>query len=89
MIQRAHRRLKKGLKALGTDDWLTGLPVVLLRLRAKPKNDSRISCAKMTFTRSLNPTGKFCNSQTTEIQNEPEYVQKLRQAIRKVSPKQV
>ena len=89
MIERIHRRLKEGFKALGSSDWLAGLPMVLLGLRAAPKDDNGISCAEMAFGRSLILPGEFCNSQTTEIRNESEYVQKLRQAIRRISPKQV
>jgi len=50
MVERAHRRLKEGLKARPTaGDWLSHLPWVLLGMRSTPRSDSGISPAELTF----------------------------------------
>ena len=86
MIERVHRRLKEALKALGDRDWLAGLPMILLGLRAAPREESGVSCAEMTFGRTLILPGEFCDAQSSEIDDTSQYVQQLRQSIRKISP---
>ena len=50
MVERSHRQLKDGLRAFtASADWPSHLPLVLLGLRADPKEDSSISSAELLY----------------------------------------
>jgi len=50
MVERAHRRLKEGLKArLTGGDWLSHLSWVLPGMRSTPRSDSGVSPAELAF----------------------------------------
>ena len=50
LVERLHRRLKDALKSrLAGPDWYQHLPLVLLGLRAAPRDDSGVSAAELTF----------------------------------------
>jgi len=62
MIERVHRQLKDALRARGAGlDWPSHLPLVLLGLRAAPKEVSGFSSAEAVFGQPLTLPGELKN----------------------------
>lgn len=83
-VERMHRRLKDALKCRG-GDWVNVLPAVLLGMRSSPRDDSGISCAEMTFGKTLRLPGEIFTSAQITPSNHI-YVTELREAFRKIRP---
>ena len=82
-VERFHRHLKSALKAFGSD-WTRHLPTVLYGIRSTPCDDSGVSRAEVTFGKSLRLPGEFF--QPGESVNTTEYIAKLRDAFRRITP---
>ena len=62
IIERHHRHLKTALKArLDNENWVDELPIVLLGIRAAPKEDIGCSAAELVYGTTL-PNGYLANS---------------------------
>ena len=60
MIERFHRSLKSSLRArLAGSEWVNHLPLVMLGLRASPKDNSGFSPAKAVYSSVLSLPDEF------------------------------
>lgn len=84
LLERCHRRLKEALKAHGKN-WVRNLPTVLLGLRASPRDQSGISCAELTFGRTLKLPGEFYQ-QSRGVSDSTTFVRQLRDSLGKIRP---
>ena len=63
MIERFHRYLKSALHSrLAGSDWFLHLPLVLLRLRKVPQDDTGLSVSKAVYGSPLTIPGEFLGS---------------------------
>jgi hypothetical protein len=67
LIERFHRQLKDALRArTATADWDLHLPLVLLGLRAAPKEDENVSAAELAFGTRLTLPGELLGAPLAE-----------------------
>lgn len=60
MVERFHRQMKASLKArLNTERWIDELPVVMLGIRAAPKEDIGCSPAELVYGTNIQVPGEF------------------------------
>ena len=60
MVERFHRSLKSSLRArLANSDWISHLPMVLLGLRATPKDDTGLSVSEAVYGAPLTLPGEL------------------------------
>jgi len=60
MVERFHRSLKASLRArLSNSDWISHLPMVLLGLRATPKDDTGLSVSEAVYGSPLSLPGEL------------------------------
>ncbi len=60
MVERFHRSLKASLRArLANSDWISHLPMVLLGLRATPKDDTGLSVSEAVYGAPLSLPGEL------------------------------
>jgi hypothetical protein len=60
MVERFHRSLKASLRArLSNSDWISHLPIVLLGLRATPKDDTGLSVSEAVYGSPLSLPGEL------------------------------
>jgi transposase InsO family protein len=60
MVERFHRSLKSSLRArLAGSDWFSHLPLVLLGLRATPKDDTGLSVSEAVYSSPLTLPGEL------------------------------
>ena len=79
MIERFHRSLKGALRArLASSDWVSHLPLVMLGLRAAPKDDSGFSPAEAVYGSTLSLPGEFIEH--TELPPEV-FLRKIERAV--------
>lgn len=78
-VERIHRTLKQALKCQG-EDWIRKLPIVLLGMRAAPRENG-VSSAELVFAEKLKLPGEFFTSSEEET-DKTEYVKKIRNAFR-------
>jgi len=63
MIERFHRSLKSSLRArTSSSDWISHLPLVLLGLRAVPKEDTGFSVSEAVYGSPLTIPGEFLDT---------------------------
>lgn len=84
MVERFHRRLKEVLRIHGTN-WTQFSTIVLLKIRASPKEKSKLSTAELVFVRILLLPVEFYQPSQTII-NEDKFVKELCQSIKEISP---
>ena len=60
LVERFHRHLKGGLKArLVGDHWVDNLPIVLLEIRASPKEGLSCTSAELVYVTTIRLPGHF------------------------------
>ena len=83
MIERFHRSLKCALRArMSGSDWSSHLPLVMLGLRAAPKDDSSFSPAEAVYGSNLSLPGEFIKH--TEFPPEV-FLRKIERAVSRFS----
>jgi len=79
IIERFHRSLKSSLRArLAGSDWLSHLPLVLLGLRATPKEDTGFSVSEAVFGSALTLPGEMLD--VPELHSDS-YLRKIERAV--------
>ncbi len=84
LIERFHRRLKE-LLMIYSHNWFCYLPAIRLGLRSVPRDDSGVSCSKMTFGQKLRLPGELYQS-TAEPTDNSQFVKHLREILRELRP---
>ncbi len=85
-IERWHRALKAAIMAYKTDRWTQILPFILLGLRSAINSDCGVSPAQLTYGKELRLPGEFFASDVSEkreIEDAPDFVRRLGEAMRK------
>lgn len=88
MVERFHRHLKSALKACeDTTHWISRLPLILLGIRVAYKDALNGSPAEMVYGESLRlPSEAFIPSDPKTIEDLPDFIQKLKEAFRRIDP---
>lgn len=86
IIERFHRHLKASLKCRLVDgNWIDHLPVVMLGIRAMPREDIGCSPAELVYGTTIQLPGEFLESETSDTRA-PEFIQRLRTVMESLRP---
>jgi transposase InsO family protein len=84
-VERWHRVLKSSIMAHAKTSWYSTLPWILLGLRTAINDDDDVSPAHLLYGTELRLPGDFFDDSNTTITDQPDYVQNLREQIRKIT----
>lgn len=86
LVERWHRTLKTAITCRENSiHWSEEIPLVLLGLRSTYKDDIKGTPSEMLYGQTLQIPGQFFNTQE-EITDSPEFIQKFKNAIKKIKP---
>lgn len=86
VIERFHRQLKASLKSRLIDlNWIDQLPIVMLGLRAMPKEDLGCSPAELVYGTNLRLPGEFFEPSSLDSPT-PAFIQRLRTSMQALQP---
>lgn len=88
LIERWHRTLKASIMCTNSKNWVDELPIILLGLRSTYKPDIGSTPAELTYGTTLKLPGQFFEATTTQETDELDFVDKLRQRMNELAPRQ-
>ena len=78
LVERLHRQLKGSLKCLSSpNNWVSGLPWILLGLRTAVKEDIGHSSAELVYGTTLRVPGELVTSNPSPVPDPTSYIAKL------------
>ena len=85
LVERLHRQLKAAIKCLpNPNDWISGLPWILLCIRTALKEDIGCSSAELVYGTTLRIPGELVSPHPTPIPDPESYATTLRSAMQSV-----
>jgi cleavage and polyadenylation specificity factor subunit 1 len=88
MVERIHRQMKEALKTRLTDsNWVDELPIIMLGIRAMPKEDIGGSPAELVYGTNIRLPGEFFEPEPSMI-GQSEFLGRLRECMNTLKPVQ-
>ncbi len=86
LVERIHRTLKGAIIAMQDTNWSELLPTILLGLRTAVREDIDCTPADLVYGTGIKLPGEILSSNESHSSTETDFVQKLREQMRKIRP---